>query len=151
MIALPLAAFTAVFLWDGPPPADAATAFAPTVRASLPRGWDTKPGDLDRQQPIAVSGGGDTMATHFGLCHGMGLATKLQALAMSKNGLLTNLIGFNIGVEVGQVIVLFLVVSLLNLWRGTPSFRKGAYWANMLLILGGIALTVHQLQGYFAS
>jgi len=87
----------------------------------------------------------------FGLCHGMGLSTKLQTLAMSKNGLLTNLIGFNIGVEVGQVIVLFLVVSLLNLWRGTPSFRKGAFWANIVLIVVGVALTAYQLQGYLAS
>ncbi|MBO9601981.1 MAG: HupE/UreJ family protein [Novosphingobium sp.] len=87
----------------------------------------------------------------FGLCHGMGLATKLQSLSMSKNGLLTNLIGFNIGVEIGQVIVLFLVVSLLNLWRGTPSFRKGARWANIALIAAGFTLAAWQLEGYFAS
>ncbi|WEK46701.1 MAG: HupE/UreJ family protein [Candidatus Andeanibacterium colombiense] len=87
----------------------------------------------------------------FGLCHGMGLATKLQALAMSRNGLLTNLVGFNIGVEVGQVIVLFLVVSLLNLWRGTPGFRNGALWANLALILAGFVLIGYQLKGYFAS
>ncbi|OJW66419.1 MAG: hypothetical protein BGO57_04055 [Sphingomonadales bacterium 63-6] len=87
----------------------------------------------------------------FGLCHGMGLATKLQALSMSKNGLLGNLIGFNIGVEVGQVIVLFLVVSLLNLWRGTSSFRRGAFSANIVLIIAGLLLTGYQLERYFAS
>ncbi len=87
----------------------------------------------------------------FGLFHGMGLATKLLSLSMSKNGLLVNLIGFNIGVEVGQVIVLFLVVALLNLWRGTPSFKRGAYWANIALILAGLVLTGIQFQGYFAS
>jgi len=87
----------------------------------------------------------------FGLCHGMGLATKLLSLSMSKNGLLGNLIGFNIGVEIGQVIVLFLVVTLLNLWRGTASFTKGAYWANLALIVAGFVLTAYQLQGYFAS
>lgn len=87
----------------------------------------------------------------FGLCHGMGLSTKLQDLAMSKNGLLTNLIGFNIGVEVGQVIVLFLVVSLLNLWRGTASFKRGAFSANIALIAAGFLLTAYQLQGYFSS
>ncbi|OYW46373.1 MAG: hypothetical protein B7Z08_02360 [Sphingomonadales bacterium 32-68-7] len=87
----------------------------------------------------------------FGLCHGMGLATKLIALQVSPNGLLTNLIGFNIGVEVGQVIVLFLVVSLLNLWRGTPSFRKGAFSANVVLIIAGLVLTGYQLMRYFGS
>jgi hypothetical protein len=87
----------------------------------------------------------------FGLCHGMGLATKLMALSVSQNGLLVNLIGFNIGVEVGQVIVLFLVVSLLNLWRGSPSFRRGAFSANMALIVAGLLLTGYQLMRYFAS
>ena len=61
----------------------------------------------------------------FGLCHGMGLATKLMALSVSRNGLLVNLIGLNIGVEIGQVIVLFLVVSLLNLWRGGQASSNG--------------------------
>ncbi len=87
----------------------------------------------------------------FGLVHGMGLATKLQALSMSKNGLLGNLVGFNIGVEVGQVIVLFIVVSLLNLWRGSPSFGRSAFSANMLLIVAGLVLTGYQLTRYFAS
>jgi len=87
----------------------------------------------------------------FGLCHGMGLATKLMALSVSKNGLLTNLIGFNIGVEIGQVIVLFLVVSLLNLWRGSASFTKSAFTANVALMVAGAALTVYQLTRYFGA
>ena len=87
----------------------------------------------------------------FGLCHGMGLATKLMALNVSRNGLLTNLIGFNIGVEIGQVIVLFLVVSLLNLWRGGPSFKRWAFSANLVLIGAGMLLTGYQLMRYFQS
>jgi hypothetical protein len=87
----------------------------------------------------------------FGLCHGLGLATKLEALGVSENGLLVNLVGFNVGVEIGQVIVLFVVVSLLNLWRGGPSFRRGAFAANMALIVAGLLLTGYQLAGYFAS
>ena len=87
----------------------------------------------------------------FGLCHGMGLATKLMALNVSKNGLLTNLIGFNIGVEIGQVIVLFIVVSLLNLWRGGPSFKRWAFSANVVLIVAGLLLTGYQLMRYFQS
>lgn len=87
----------------------------------------------------------------FGLFHGLGLATKLMDLAMSRNGLLTNLIGFNLGVEVGQIIILFLVVSLLNLWRVRPGFTKGAWAANIVLIAAGVLLTAHQLWGYAAS
>ena len=84
----------------------------------------------------------------FGLFHGMGLATKLQDLALSENGLLVNLIGFNIGVEVGQVIVLAVVVSGLNLWRKSPTFTAGARYANVALVAAGLALTAYQLAGW---
>jgi hypothetical protein len=87
----------------------------------------------------------------FGLFHGLGLATKLQDLGAGKNGLLTNLISFNVGVEAGQVIVLAIVVVLLNFWRATPSFARGAFGANLLLLGAGVALTIYQLAGYFAS
>lgn len=87
----------------------------------------------------------------FGLFHGMGLATKLMDLNMSRNGLLANLIGFNIGVEVGQVIVLASVVTLLNLWRRSPQFERGAYRANVALIVAGLLLTAFQIQGYVTA
>jgi len=44
-----------------------------------------------------------------------------------------------------------VVVTLLNLWRATPSFREGAVFANVLLLAGGVALTVNQVSGYLAS
>lgn len=87
----------------------------------------------------------------FGLFHGLGLSTKLMDLSVSPNGLLTNLISFNVGVEIGQVLVLLLVVFLLNLWRRTPSFRKGAFAANVLLILCGLLLTGYQLARFFTA
>jgi hypothetical protein len=87
----------------------------------------------------------------FGLFHGLGLATRLQDLGASKNGLLANLISFNVGVEAGQVIALAIVVVLLNFWRATPSFMRGAFYANVLLLAAGAALTIYQLAGYFAS
>lgn len=87
----------------------------------------------------------------FGLFHGMGLATKLMDLSVSENGLLINLIGFNLGVEVGQVLVLALVVVLLNLWRSRPTFEKSAFFANVALVGAGLLLTGYQIWGYFAS
>jgi hypothetical protein len=87
----------------------------------------------------------------FGLFHGMGLATKLQDLAISDNGLLTNLIGFNLGVEVGQVLVLTVVVFALNLWRTSPRFERGARFANWALVFAGLALTAYQLAGWITS
>ena len=41
--------------------------------------------------------------------------------------------------------------SRLNFWRATPSFARGAFGANLLLLGAGVALTIYQLAGYFAS
>jgi hypothetical protein len=87
----------------------------------------------------------------FGLAHGLGLATKLMDLTVSRNGLLANLIGFNVGVEIGQVLVLVVVVFLLNLWRSAPSFEKGAFGANCVLLAAGLLLAGQQIAAYLAS
>jgi len=87
----------------------------------------------------------------FGLFHGLGLATKVRDLGLSENGLLVNLLSFNIGVEVGQVFVLAIVVTLLNLWRTTRSFAPSAFYANLALMAGGFILIEYQLTGYFTS
>ncbi len=80
----------------------------------------------------------------FGLVHGLGLATKLQDLAMSNDGLLANLIAFNIGVEVGQVLILVLAVSIINLWRETSGFEGQARLANIaLMTVGFVLMGVH--------
>ena len=42
----------------------------------------------------------------FGLFHGFGLASKLQELTLSKSGLILNILSFNVGVEIGQVLAL---------------------------------------------
>src|SRR6187402_1347019 len=52
----------------------------------------------------------------FGLVHGLGLATKLQDLQLSRNGLLVNIVSFNVGVEIGQVIALSVVLTALLWW-----------------------------------
>ena len=87
----------------------------------------------------------------FGLFHGLGLATKVQDLGLSEDGLLVNLVSFNVGVEIGQVIVLTVVVTALNLWRTTRSFAPASFYANLALMAGGLALIGYQLTGYFTS
>lgn len=87
----------------------------------------------------------------FGLFHGLGLATKVRDLGMSDDGLLVNLVSFNLGVEVGQVMVLAVVVTLFNYWRGTRSFAPGAIYANFALMAAGLVLMAYQLTGYFTS
>ena len=87
----------------------------------------------------------------FGLFHGLGLATKVRDLGLSDDGLLVNLISFNLGVEVGQVLVLAVVVTLFNLWRSTRTFAPGAFYANLALMVGGFILMGYHLAGYFTS
>lgn len=94
-------------------------------------------------QRIAVGG--------FGLIHGLGLATKLQDLGLNQQGLLENLIAFNIGVEIGQVLALSLILVAMTLWRTTKSFGRFAVAANALLFLAGIVLAGEQLAGYFLA
>ena len=84
----------------------------------------------------------------FGLIHGFGLATKLQALNLNPEGLLTNLVSFNVGVEIGQVLALTLILAAMTLWRRTPMFERTAAGANVLLMLAGFVLAGEQLAGY---
>ena len=85
----------------------------------------------------------------FGLFHGFGLATKLQELSMSADGLFGNLIAFNLGVEVGQLVALVGIVTLMNLWRYTARFNAQAVLANGFLMTSGFVLIGYQLSGYF--
>ncbi len=87
----------------------------------------------------------------FGLVHGLGLATKLQALNPSPNGLVANLVCFNLGVELGQLLALSLIVGLMTLWRRTRSFDRFAALANAALITAGLVLMGQQLAGFFAQ
>ncbi len=84
----------------------------------------------------------------FGLVHGFGLATKLQALNLNPEGLLVNLLSFNVGVEIGQVLALSVILAIMALWRKTPLFGRTAAGANVLLMLAGFVLAGQQVAGY---
>jgi HupE / UreJ protein len=85
----------------------------------------------------------------FGLFHGFGLATKLQQLDLSKNGLVTNIISFNVGVEIGQVLALTAVLIALSYWRTRPGFLRHAFATNTVLMTVGFVLTGYQIAGYY--
>lgn len=87
----------------------------------------------------------------FGLFHGFGLATKLQEFKFDKEGLFTNLLGFNLGVEIGQFLALGLVLLVISFWRQYNSFVKFSKLTNMLLMAAGFLLLGFQLTGYFTS
>jgi hypothetical protein len=85
----------------------------------------------------------------FGLFHGFGLATKLQDFALSPNGLVANIVSFNVGVEIGQVIALTAVLLVLSYWRTRRGFLHHAFVANGVLMACGFLLVGYQLSGYF--
>ncbi len=87
----------------------------------------------------------------FGLFHGFGLASKLQEFQFDRTGLLTNLIGFNIGVEIGQFLALALVLIIISIWRKQKSFMRFATLTNTLLMAAGFLLLGFQLTGFFNS
>ncbi|MCA6062998.1 MULTISPECIES: HupE/UreJ family protein [Thalassolituus] len=87
----------------------------------------------------------------FGLFHGFGLATKLQEFHIPEDGLLTNLVAFNIGVEIGQFAALGIILILISAWRHSATFSRFAVLTNTLLMASGIMLTGYQLTGYFNS
>ena len=87
----------------------------------------------------------------FGLIHGFGLATKLQALRLNPNGLVPNMIGFNVGVEIGQIIALAIILAILLPWRRTVSFERFAVTANALILTAGFVLMEYQLAGFFSG
>ena len=87
----------------------------------------------------------------FGLFHGLGLATKLQDLALSRRGLVTNIVSFNIGVEAGQILALVAVLIALAWWRRHPSYLSHVVAANAVLMAGGFLLMGYQMAGYFVG
>ena len=84
----------------------------------------------------------------FGLFHGLGLATKLQEFTVTTNGLVANILSFNVGVEIGQVLALTAVLIGITFWRTRPSFTRHAFMTNSVLMIGGFILTAQQLFGY---
>jgi len=87
----------------------------------------------------------------FGLFHGFGLATKLQEFHLPEDGLITNLIAFNIGVELGQFAALIFILIAINAWRHFPSFQRFSTLTNTALMSAGVMLVGLQLTGYFIN
>jgi hypothetical protein len=87
----------------------------------------------------------------FGLIHGFGLAAKIQEYEIAREGLLPNLLAFNAGVEIGQLLALFAILIAMGYWRRTDSFFKHAYTANVAMMCAGFMLVGYQFTGLFVS
>lgn len=87
----------------------------------------------------------------FGLLHGFGLATKIQEFELSPDGLIPNLIAFNVGVEIGQLLALGSILIVMGYWRRTASFWRHAYKANVAMMSAGFLLMGYQFVGLIIS
>ncbi|WP_438465719.1 HupE/UreJ family protein [Marinomonas sp. PE14-40] len=84
----------------------------------------------------------------FGFFHGFGLATKIQEFELADEGLLANLIAFNVGVEIGQLMALSVILIFMGFWRKHPKFMQQAFVSNTLLMTSGFVLMGYQLTAY---
>ena len=87
----------------------------------------------------------------FGLFHGTGLASKILEYQLSDDGLFANLLAFNVGVEVGQLLALFVILIVMGYWRRSPNFLRQGSIANIIMVFLGVLLTYQQVAGYIAS
>ncbi|WP_420895566.1 HupE/UreJ family protein [Vibrio coralliilyticus] len=87
----------------------------------------------------------------FGFCHGFGLSSKIIDYDISPDGLLPNLLAFNIGVEIGQLIALGIILIVMGFWRRQPLFYRQAYSANVIMMSLGFMLIGYQLTGYVVA
>ncbi len=87
----------------------------------------------------------------FGLFHGFGLSSKILDYNISPDGLVPNLLAFNVGVEIGQLTALAMILIAMGYWRRTNSFWRHAYAANTVMLTAGFVLIGYQLTGYFVS
>lgn len=87
----------------------------------------------------------------FGLIHGFGLASRVQDYEISPDGLVPNLIAFNVGVEIGQLLALAVILIGMSYWRRTAGFFRHAYSANVVMMSAGFILVGMQVTGYIVS
>ncbi len=87
----------------------------------------------------------------FGFFHGFGLSTKIIEYNISPDGLIPNLLAFNVGVEIGQLLALTMILIVMSYWRKTDGFSRHAYTANVTMMSAGFLLIGYQLTGYFVA
>ena len=87
----------------------------------------------------------------FGFFHGTGLATKILDHEIASEGLLPNLIAFNVGVEIGQLMALAVILIVMGYWRKSPNFFRQAYTVNVVMMSMGFILMGYQITGFFVA
>ena len=87
----------------------------------------------------------------FGFIHGTGLATKILDYEIAEDGLLANLLAFNVGVEIGQILALAVILIVMGYWRKSRNFYRDAYTANVIMMAIGFILMGYQITGFIVA
>ena len=82
-------------------------------------------------------------ALFFGFIHGMGFSNYFRALLFDESTILVPLLGFNLGIELGQLLIVFLIVGVVFLFlnvfrmshRDWSIFISGAAFGLSLLLM----------------
>ncbi|MBC8310705.1 MAG: HupE/UreJ family protein [Candidatus Marinimicrobia bacterium] len=85
----------------------------------------------------------------FGLIHGFGLSTRLQQIELGHHHLISKILSFNGGVDIGQIIALIIAFPLLLVLK--KKFENISDLSNKILMFAGTLLLIFQLNGYFTS
>jgi hypothetical protein len=86
----------------------------------------------------------------FGLCHGLGLATRILDFRIRPEGLVENLVAFNVGVELGQLFALSIILIAMSFWRRSSRFAQHAAAANVLIMIAGVGLIAYQVSEFLS-
>lgn len=78
-----------------------------------------------------------SVSASFGLLHGFGFASVLTATGMPENHILTALLFFNLGVELGQIVFLLILATLLYLFKKSLAAWGQPYNETALFRLSG--------------
>lgn len=85
------------------------------------------------------------IAFGFGLFHGFGFASVLGDIGLSGDYLTLSLLGFNLGVEIGQVTIICAIFPVLYLLRNTATYPKILFYGSVLLILISIYWVIERV------
>ena len=81
----------------------------------------------------------------FGLFHGFGFASVLADLGLSNENLGISLLGFNVGVEIGQLLIIAMMFPILFLLRKTKFYTKILLYGSIVLIIISLYWAVERI------
>ena len=82
------------------------------------------------------------MALGFGLIHGMGFSNFLRAILGAEESIVWPLFAFNVGLEIGQLLILAVIVAVFSLVVGVLKMQKRSWVLVLSGATFGIAVTI---------